>query len=246
MKTINNFLLAVILLGSTCLKNTGDKKGGANPEKKPELMSDDSLLTLVQYRTFQYFWDGAEPVSGMVRERIHIDGVYPENDMNVITSGGSGFGLMAILVGINRGFISREEGLNRFQKIVSFLKNADRFHGAWSHWLYGETRKVKPFSPKDNGADIVETAYLIQGLLAVRQYFKDGNNAEKELAADIDKLWRCVEWNWFTKGGENVIYCHWSPDFYWEMNFPVKGYNECLILYILAASSPTYPVPADA
>jgi hypothetical protein len=246
MKTINILFVAIMLLGSSCLRNTGDKKGSANPEKEAELMSDDSLLTLVQYRTFQYFWDGAEPVSGMARERIHVDGVYPENDMNIITSGGSGFGLMAILAGINRGFISREEGLKRFLKITDFLKHADRFHGAWPHWLYGETGKVKPFSQKDNGADIVETAYLIQGLLAVRQYFKDGNEQERKLAEEINRLWKEVEWNWFTKGGEKVIFWHWSPDYGWEMNFPVKGYNECLILYILAASSPTYPVAAEA
>jgi len=215
-------------------------------KNKPTALTVDSLLTLVQYRTFQYFWDGAEPVSGMARERIHIDGVYPENDMNIITSGGSGFGLMAILAGIERGFITREEGLSRFQKIIAFLGNADRFHGAWSHWIYGETGKVKPFSPKDNGADIVETAYLIQGLLTVKEYFLNGSEQEKRLAGDIDKLWREVEWNWFTKGGENVIYWHWSPDFNWEMNFPVQGYNECLILYVLAASSPTYPVAPEA
>ena len=177
----------------------------------------------------------------MARERFHVDGVYPENDMNVITSGGSGFGLMAILTGIERGFITREEGLARFRKMVSFLQNADRFHGAWSHWLYGETGRIKPFSPKDNGADLVETAYLVQGLLAVRQYFKDGTEEERKLAEDIDKLWREVEWSWFTKGGENVIYWHWSPDYGWDMNFAVEGYNECLILYVLAASSPTYP-----
>jgi hypothetical protein len=231
-----------MLLGSSCQQTTVDKKSNSDQRS----LSDDSLLTLVQYRTFQYFWDGAEPVSGMARERFHVDGVYPENDMNVITSGGSGFGLMAILTGIERGFISSEEGFARFQKIVIFLEKSDRFHGAWPHWLYGETGKVKPFSPKDNGADLVETAYLVQGLLAVRQYFRDGNESEKKLADDIDKLWREVEWNWFTKGGENVIYWHWSPDYGWEMNFPVKGYNECLILYLLASSSPTYPVPAGA
>jgi hypothetical protein len=182
----------------------------------------------------------------MARERFHEDEIYPEDDMNVVTSGGSGFGLMAILVGIERGFISREEGLKHYQKVVRFLKNADRFHGAYPHWIYGETGKVKPFSPKDNGADIVETAYLMQGLLAVRQYFKDGNTDEKSLASDIDKLWREVEWDWFTKGGEKVIYWHWSPEYNWDMNFPIKGYNECLILYILAASSLTHPVQAEA
>jgi hypothetical protein len=243
MKTF--YLIGILLIISTIsspkcdwIKPQGQKTAFNN-------ISDDSLLTLVQYRTFQYFYNGAEPVSGMARERYHVDGIYPENDKNVITSGGSGFGMMAILVGIERGFISREEGLKHFQKVVRFLKNADRFHGAYPHWIYGETGKVKPFSSKDNGADIVETAYLMQGLLAVRQYFKDGNAVEKSLASDIDKLWREVEWDWFTKGGEKVIYWHWSPEYNWDMNFPVKGYNECLILYILAASSPTHPVAAD-
>jgi hypothetical protein len=244
MRIISVCLIFFLLISFSC--SHGDKNLKSQSGVSKEKISDDSLLTLVEYRTFQYFWDGAEPNSGMARERFHVDGVYPENDMNVVTSGGSGFGLMAILVGIERGFITRDEGCFRFFRIIDFLKKSDRFHGAWSHWIYGETGKVRPFSPKDNGADIVETAYLMQGLLAVRQYFLEGSEKEKILASEIDKLWREVEWSWFTKVGENAIYWHWSPDYGWEMNFPVKGYNECLILYILAASSPTYPVPAKA
>ena len=245
---MKDILIYLIILFFTCGTScsTGQKEKNGNKKSFTGNISDDSLLTLVQYRTFQYFYDGAEPSSGLARERYHVDGVYPDNDMNVVTSGGTGFGVMAILVGIERGFIKRDEGFEQLRKIVNFLQTADRFHGAYSHWIYGETGKVKPFSQKDNGADIVETAYLIQGLLAVRQYFANGTSPEKALAADIDKLWREVEWNWFTKGGENVIYWHWSPDFGWEMNHQVRGYNECLILYILAASSPTYPVQPEA
>ena len=209
-------------------------------------ISDDSLLTLIEYRTFQYFWDGAEPVSGMACERIHMDGIYPENDKNIVTTGGSGFGFMAILAGTERGFITREQATERFFKIVSFLKRADHFHGAWPHWLNGETGKVKPFSAKDDGADLVETAYMMQGLLCVRQYFKDGNENERKLANEIDVLWKGVEWSWFTQGGKDVLYWHWSPKYGWDMNMPVQGYNECLILYVLAASSPTFPISADA
>jgi len=208
-------------------------------------IADDSLLSLVQYRSMLYFTEGAEPVSGLARERIHIDGIYPENDMNVVTTGGTGFGIMAIIAGMERGFISRKRGLDQLKKVVDFLKKADRFHGAFPHWLYGETGKVKPFSEKDNGADIVETAYLMQGLLVARQYFRKGDSEEQKLAASMDTLWREVEWDWFTKGGEDVIYWHWSPEFQWEMNHQVRGYNECLILYILAASSPTHPVQAN-
>lgn len=208
-------------------------------------ISDDSLLTLVQYRTFQYFWDGAEPVSGMARERFHMDNVYPENDKNVVTTGGSGFGLMAIVTGMERGFITKDEGSARLVKIVKFLTKADRFHGAWPHWLYGETGRVKPFSTYDDGADIVETSYLVQGLLTVKQYFKDGTPSQKLLAKNIDQLWKNVDWNWFTQGQKGVLYWHWSPSYAWKMNLAIKGYNECLIPYVLAASSPTHPVSAS-
>jgi hypothetical protein len=245
MKTIINTLLLVSLFFISCSPSPKNTDG---PDSKTgfDKISDDSLLTLIQYRTFRYFWDGAEPNSGMARERFHVDGIYPDNDMNIVTSGGTGFGVMAILVGIEHGFITRDEGYSRLNKIVDFLKRADRFHGAWSHWINGETGHVKPFSQKDNGADLVETAYLMQGLLAVRQYFSKGSEKELLLASDIDKLWREVEWTWFTRGGQNAIYWHWSPDFGWDMNFKVEGYNECLILYILAASSPTFPVNPGA
>ncbi|MEO0334116.1 MAG: beta-glucosidase, partial [Bacteroidota bacterium] len=138
-------------------------------ESSDTQISDDSLFNLVQYQTFQYFWDGAEPNSGMAPERIHMDGVYPQNDQAIITIGGSGFGVMAILVGIERGYISREEGRARLQNIVDFLETADRFHGVWPHWLDGQTGKTKPFSRKDDGGDLVETAFMMQGLLAVLQ-----------------------------------------------------------------------------
>ena len=245
MKNIFCLSFLILILPISCSPGAGNKDQALITVNGFEQISDDSLLTLVQFRTFMYFWDGAEPNSGMARERFHVDGIYPDNDLNVVTTGGTGFGVMAILVGIDRGFITREEGYTRLFKTVKFLKNADRFHGAWSHWIYGETGQVKPFSQKDNGADLVETAYLMQGLLAVRQYFSNGSEEEILLASEIDKLWKEVEWSWFTKGGENVLYWHWSPNYGWDMNFAVKGYNECLILYILAASSPTFPVNAS-
>ena len=205
--------------------------------------NDTALFRMVQQQTFQYFWDGAEPVSGLARERFHADNIYPENDKNIVTSGGAGFGVMAILVGIERNFISREQGREQLEKIIHFLETADRFHGAWPHWWNGETGKVKPFSKKDNGGDLVETSFMIQGLLCVRQYFNNGNAEEKLLAARIDKLWKQVEFDWY-RNGKNVLYWHWSPDYGWQMNFAVRGYNECLIMYVLAASSPTHSIPA--
>ncbi len=212
-----------------------------------ELSDEDwALLDTLQYQTFQYFWEGAEPVSGMARERFHEDDVYPTSPKDVVTTGGSGFGLMAILVGIERGFITREEGFERFKKIVSYLEKADRFHGVWPHWLNGPTGKVYPFSAKDDGGDIVETSFLMQGLLTVEEYFRTGSEEEQHLANRIDALWKDVEWDWYTQGGQDVLYWHWSPTHGWEMNFAIGGYNECLITYILAVSSPTHGIPASA
>lgn len=234
--------LIVVAVAFTACQN----KGVTTATELAPAISDDSLLTLIEYRTFQYFYEGAEPVSGAAPERIHTDGDYPDNDKNIVTSGGTGFGVMSILVGIERKFITRKQGYDQLNKIVSFLEKADRFHGVWPHWMNGETGKVKPFSKNDDGGDLVETAYLVQGLLCVRQYFKDGSEDEKALAQRVDKLWRDVEWDWYQRGGQNVLYWHWSPNNQWAMNFPLEGYNECLITYVLAASSPTHGIPAEA
>lgn len=231
--------VASLLVG--CNGHSSKKRTSAIIAKASDSLKDDALLDKVQRQTFNYFWEGAEPTSGLARERIHMDNVYPTHDKDIITIGGSGFGLMAILVGVERGFITREQALERYEKAVDFLGKADRFHGAWPHWLM-PTGKVAPFSKKDDGGDLVETAFLIEGLLTIKEYFKDGNDREKHLADKIQKLWEEVEWNWYTKNGENVLYWHWSPEYAWDMNFPVGGYNEALIMYILAAASPTHPI----
>lgn len=202
------------------------------------LLSDEDLLTLVQQQTFKYFYDYAHPSSGMARER------YGSGD--IVTTGGSGFGVMAIIVGIERGFITRDQGIAHLFKIVNFLEIADRFHGAWSHWINGSTGKVIPFGTKDNGGDLVETAFMIQGLLAARQYLDVSQPSENELAVKITNLYNTVEWDWYTRGGQNVLYWHWSPNYGWDMNFQLRGYNETLITYILAAASPTHTIPAVA
>jgi hypothetical protein len=242
MMKISLGVLTLSILLSACAQQ---KKNSASQPVIAAQPSDSALLDTIERRTFDFFWTGAEPNSGMAPERVHMDGDYPANDQRVIATGGSGFGVMGILAGIHRGYITREQGLQRFEKIISFLEKADRFHGAYSHWINGEDGHVKPFGRKDNGGDLVETSYLFQGLLCVRQFFADGNAAEKQLASRIDQLWKAVEYDWYRNGGQNVLYWHWSPEYEWQMNFPVRGFNECLILYILGASSPTHGVPAE-
>ncbi|MBL7702520.1 MAG: beta-glucosidase [Ferruginibacter sp.] len=245
MKKQLTFLFAVLFVLASCKQGQKSTASKTDVQQNVTIAAEDTaLFRLVQQQTFQYFWNGAEPVSGMGRERIHTDNIYPDNDQTVVTSGGSGFGVMAILVGIERGFVSKEAGRKHLEKIVHFLETADRFHGAWPHWWNGETGKVVPFGKKDNGGDLVETSFMVQALLCVRQYYKDGNTEEKALATRADKLWKEVEFDWY-RNGKNVLYWHWSPTYGWQMNFPVHGYNECLIMYVLAASSPTHSIPAE-
>ncbi|GGM76264.1 hypothetical protein GCM10010967_04820 [Dyadobacter beijingensis] len=197
-------------------------------------ITDEALLTLVQQQTFKYFWDFAHPASGLARER--------NTSGDVVTSGGSGFGIMTIPIAVERKFITRAQGLERMQKVVGFLQKAQTFHGAFPHWLNGATGVAVPFSEKDNGADLVETSFLVQGLLMARQYFNQNSAAETALRADISKIWEAVEWDWFRKNNENVLYWHWSPNFGWDMNHQIRGWNECLITYVLAAASPTHGI----
>lgn len=238
-------LFSLLTLLTACKTRSSVTPTGERAVVTTDTLSDNALMDTVQRRTFSYFWEGGEPYSGMARERYHIDNVYPAGGPEVVTSGGSGFGIMAILSGIHRGYVSRTEGFRRMEKIITFLEKADRFHGAYPHWWNGETGKVLPFGMKDNGGDLVETAFLMQGLLAVHQYYVHGTPEEKALSVRIDKLWRDVDWNFYRRNGQNVLYWHWSPTDGWAMDFPVHGYNECMIMYILAAASPTHGVPVE-
>lgn len=201
-------------------------------------ISDEALLTKIQEQSFKYFWDFGHPVSGLTRER--------NTSGETVTIGGSGFGVMAIITGIERGFISRQQGVERLETITKFLdEKADRFHGVWPHWLDGTTGKVKPFSTKDNGGDLVESSFMLQALLTARQYLHSDKWEESRIINRINKMWNEVEWDWYTQGGQDILYWHWSEDYEWEMNHKISGWNEALIVYVLAASSSTYPVAKE-
>jgi hypothetical protein len=242
---MNRILIITLLISLSFPLAAQHKKTSAENPDKIEVrgilpnLSDDELLDEVQRQTFRYFWDFAHPVSGMARERSNRAYNYGDE---VVTTGGTGFGIMATVVAVHRGWITRDTAAHHLLKMVKFLTKADSYHGVFPHWLHGNTGKTIPFSRKDDGADLVENAFLFQGLLTARQYFDAKSPLESELRNRINWLWSEIEWNWFTKGGEEVLYWHWSPNNGWAMNFPLRGFNECLITYILAASSERYPV----
>jgi hypothetical protein len=202
--------------------------------------TDDELLTMLQEACFHYYWEAADPNSGMTRENI-------PGDDRIVATGASGFGISTLVVGVDRGFISREQGVERLTKIVGFLEHAQRYHGAWSHYMDGSTGKTMPvFGMFDDGGDLVETSFLMQGLLAARQYFRGVNEKEQSLYRRISQLWETVEWDWYRQTPKSdFLYWHWSPRWAWQIHHPLIGFNEVMATYLLAMASPTHAVPAD-
>ena len=232
MKRFALLIFIFLLPTYPLLAQKSNETSSFNAATRPKNLSDSALLDLVQKQTFRYFWDFAHPVSGLSRERSNQSFGYGNE---TVTSGGTGFGIMSVIVAVERKWVTRDTAAKFLLKMVNFLLKANSYHGVFPHWLDGGTGKTIPFSRKDDGADLVESSYLFQGLLCARQYFNGDNRTERELRNRIGWMWNDVEWNWFTKG-EEVLYWHWSPNNGWAMNFPVRGFNECLIMYILAAS----------
>ena len=239
-------LLFIVFVSFACSKNSPSEP--FDPDRIDdgpmliEPLSDMEMMDLVQRETFKYFWDFAESNSGAARERYMVSN--PSKDENLVTTGGTGFGLMVILVGIERGYVARAEAVTRLETLLSFLENSNRFRGAWPHWLNGTNGRVIPFSNQDNGGDLVETSFLAQGLICINEYFKNGSSTEIQLANRADKLWKGVEWDWYTQN-QNVLYWHWSPNYSFGMDLKIEGYNESLITYVLAAASPDYSISAE-
>ena len=203
-------------------------------------MTDDELLTMLEEACFRYYWEGAHPDSGMIHENL------PGND-RIVATGASGFGIMALVVGVERGFITREQGVERLDRITTFLEKAPRYHGAWSHFMDGSTGQSLPvFDVIDNGGDLVETAFLVEGLLAARQYFNRSTPQETALASRITHLWETVEWDWYRKSPDgDALYWHWTPEWSWYINHRLTGFNETMIVYLLAIASPTHGVAPE-
>jgi exo beta-1,2-glucooligosaccharide sophorohydrolase (non-reducing end) len=204
-------------------------------------LTDDELLSMLEEECFRYYWEqGSHPVSGMALESLPGDG-------RIVATGASGFGIMAIVVGMERGFITRAEGVERLERITSFLEKAQRYHGVWPHFMDGATgRSVPVFGMFDDGGDLVETAYLLEGLLTARQYLSDEVAREREVRAGITRLWQTVEWDWYAhQPGTDALIWHWSPQWSWRLDHRLTGFNETMIAYLLGMASPTHTIPAD-
>jgi len=202
-------------------------------------LPDEPLLEIVQRQTFNFFWDGAHPVSGLAPDRCTTRANAPDDKVAI---GGSGFGIMAIIVAVERGWVTREGAIERLRRMLDLLTAATCYHGAYAHFVNGRTGATIPFYRKDDGGDLVETSFLCMGLLCARQYFDRNTQAEQSLRGRITWLWEEVEWDWYTQDDSRVLYWHWSPNNGWAMDHEIRGWNECLLTYVLAAGAPRYPI----
>jgi hypothetical protein len=196
--------------------------------------SDEELLDMVQHYTFRYFWEGAHQATGMALERSNGNG-------RTVASGATGMGLMAMIVAHEREYKPQEEIKDRILKILEFLENCERHHGAWSHWYNADTYQTQPFTEDDDGGDIVETSYVAAGLIALKNHFTGTDEKSVQIRETADALWKEIDWDWY-RNGQNVLFWHWSPNINFQKNMKVTGWNECMVTYVMAASSPTHGI----
>jgi hypothetical protein len=205
-------------------------------------MPDDALLDLVQRQTFRFFWELSHEPSGMARDRAN-EHSGPENAL--VATGGTGFGVMAMIVAAERGWVSRDDAIGRLAAILGFLESADCYRGVFPHYFNGNTGEEFTYWHGNAGGDVVETAFLMTGLLSARQYFSGAEEDEANLRRRIDRLWQRIQWTFFTDHEDALIW-HWGYKHGWATRHKIVGWDECLIAYVLAASSPTFPIGADA
>ncbi|MFT3912957.1 MAG: glucoamylase family protein [Anaeromyxobacteraceae bacterium] len=242
-------LAAVILVGgAACRKPHAPRRQPPAPLHAPAASMDPALLTLVQRKAFDFFWDGAH-TSGLSWDSVTETGLPPGP---MLATGATGMGVMAIVVGVERGFVTRQAGAARVAKILEYLRTgARRYHGAWPHWLDPATGEG--IGPEGNDSfrkgDIVETAFVAEGLLTASRYFDDPEDpAEANIRAVADELWRDIDWRFYWDEASGAFRWHWSSDsgFDCPSQTPVQGFNEAMIVYLLGMASPTHPVPVSA
>lgn len=185
-----------------------------------------SAMNEQQQKVVNYFFTGANEQTGMA--------LNSSSNKTILTTGATGFGIMNLIIGVERGWINREEAARQIVKITRFLKRADRFAGAWAHWYKPDGRMV-PFGSQMQAGEIVETAFMMGGLLTASEYFTGGSDDEKEIRKATEEFWNSIEWNHFVKDG--MLYWIWHQDKN-SYELPLVGWNETLLVYILAMAAP--------
>ena len=221
----------MVLTACSCSSDKGTGSGGDGFSPGDQTYSPAAVRRVLdrqQKAAFEFFYSGADPETGMAYEG--------NNRGNTVTTGGSGFGVMALIVGVERGWITREAGVDRVSRIVRFLTEADRYKGAWSHW-YAPDGSYVAFGDQKATGDLVESSFMMAGLLAAYEYFDGEDEAETSLREGIDNLYRTVDWSGYTGDSGDGLYWLWysETDTY---SLKISGWNEALVTYLMALAAP--------
>jgi hypothetical protein len=194
--------------------------------------ADASFLDKVEHGLFLYFDEQADPVTGLVADRARADGT---NRPELSSIAATGFGLTALCVGAQRGWIPYAVAEARVRKTLEFLRDGmPHVHGFYYHFIYIKTGERAGRSEVSS----IDTALLLAGVLTVRQYFP---TPEIERAARA--IYERVDWEWI-RDGKETLSMGWTPERGFLPAHWVQ-YNECLMLYLMALGSPTKPIPAE-
>ena len=220
-------LLIALLACAGCVEDestTGDAFVDNDNTYSPAVMRN--LMDEHEQKVISYFTAGANSATGMAYNS--------STDKATLTTGASGFGIMSLVVGVERGWLQRDEAVDQIVRIVRFLKKADRFAGAWAHW-YNQSGKIVPFGNQNQAGEIVETAFMMGGLLTACEYFNGNSAGEIEMREATEYFWNTIEWNHFVRNGHMYWIWHQDSDSY---ELPLIGWHETLLVYVLAMAAP--------
>jgi hypothetical protein len=205
----------------------------------PVSPADRAFLEDLEHRSFMYFWEQADHGTGLVLDRARVDGGRAKGPSRDIASTAStGFGLTAICIGVEHGWVDKQEAADRVRTTLQFFNDkADQEHGWFYHWMDVSTGNRK----WDSETSSIDTAFLLAGVLTAAQYFS-GDSEIPKLAAEI---YNRVDFQWMLNGDPLLLSHGWvrGKGF---LKYRWETYSELGLLYLLAIGSPTHPIPAES
>jgi hypothetical protein len=239
MKKIMLFsiVIAGFLLPTACNQSPSSKSNPPSGEVKISIPAQFDLDDLKR-RTFNYFWVEADPVTGLIEDRV------PNRQFSSIAA--TGFGLSAYIIGVENGYVSRAEAAEKVLRLLRFLWNAPQdsamsgiagYKGYYYHFL--DMRTGHRY--KDVELSTIDTGLLMAGILSVMEYFNGDEVVEEEIRSLADALFLRVEWDFFLNGTP-ALSMGWFPDRGF-LDAEWVGYNEAMVMLVMALGSPTHPIP---
>jgi hypothetical protein len=211
--------------------DTGETAPTAPPPTIAKPMTNEEFLEEWQRRCFAFFWEQADPETGLIADRAPADG---SRRGGVASIASVGFGLTAICIADERSWVSPEDAYQRVLTTVRFLEQMPTVHGYYYHFVDSRTgQRVWQCEVSS-----IDTALLIAGVLTAGQYY-----ADTEVAEIARRIYERVEWPWMLAGGQTLS-MGWRPESGF-INARWEHYSEHMILHILGLGSPTHPLPAE-